>query len=107
MVAGGPDEGMSGQADKGITAKTFTAQYGLHQAAITSALGAVMGQLQINRQGGIQVGVGFRNDGNTVVAFCGQGVELYLGHAKPFSVEVIPERRPGNHKKTRSLSGTG
>src|SRR5690625_3075636 len=26
MVAGGPDEGMSGQADKGITAKTFTAQ---------------------------------------------------------------------------------
>lgn len=76
----GTQQGLCRQADKGIAAKALAADHGFQQAGIASAFGTAMRQFQIDRQRRIQIGVGFCNDGDAVVALGGQCIEFDFCH---------------------------
>jgi hypothetical protein len=78
--AAGADHRAGRQADEGITAEAFAAHHRLHQAGHASALGAGVRQLQVDAQRGVQVGIGFGDQRDAVVALCGEGLEFDFGH---------------------------
>src|SRR5690606_19328495 len=93
-------DGLGGQTDEGVPAETLSAHDRLEQAAIASTFGAAMRKLQVNGQGRVQVGIGFRNQGNAVVALCRQGVEFDLCHS---GLCVMFTYRPGQNQKNPAI----
>ena len=67
----------AGQADDRIAAKTLAALHRFEQIGV----GAI-GQLEVDRERGIEIGKGLEGNGNAVVAFSGQPVENGFNHDK-------------------------
>ncbi len=66
------------QADEGIAAEAFAADHAFQQKAVLAAAAGVS-QLQVQRQRGFQVGEGFRDQRNAVVALGAQALEFEFG----------------------------
>ncbi|CFN75143.1 Uncharacterised protein [Bordetella pertussis] len=101
--AAGADDGARRQADERVAAKALAAHHRLHQAAHAAALRAAVGQLEVDRQRRVEVGVGFRDQGNAVVALGGQRFEFKFSHVG--SRTAFFWYGPGMQQKARSSYG--
>ena len=71
-------EGARRQADEAVAAEALAAHHGFQQEAeLAAALG--MGQLQVQRQRGFEVGEGLGDQGNAVVALQRKALEFEFG----------------------------
>ncbi len=82
--ATGAQEGARRQADKAVAAKALTTHHGFQQKAVLAiALG--VGQLQIEREWGFEVGKRLGHQRNAVVALAGQAFEFkFCNHRAGF-----------------------
>ena len=106
VVAGGAQQGARGQADEGIAAETLAAHHRLEKKAQRLAAR----QLQIKRQRRLQIGEGFADQWNAVVALGGQALEFkfcdHVGALRgpgPLSCDSLCESRRGS--RANKLSG--
>jgi hypothetical protein len=76
--AGGAQQRAGGQADEAVAAEALAAHHRFQQEAVAAvALG--VGQLQVQRQGGFEVGERLRYQWDAVVALQGQTLEFEFG----------------------------
>jgi hypothetical protein len=75
VAAVGGDARRCRQADEGITAEALAALHGFEQVGVRA-----VGQLEVDREGRVEVGEGFQGQRNAVVALGGQLVEFGFGH---------------------------
>jgi hypothetical protein len=78
--AEGAQQGIGRQADKGVAAETLAADHRFEQEGVLAGV-LGLGQFQVQRERGFEVGKRFRNERNAVVALVGEGLEFEFGHA--------------------------
>jgi hypothetical protein len=79
-VAAGAQQRLGRQADEGVAAEALAADHRFQQEGVLAGVLA-LGQLQVERERGFEIGECFRDQGNTVVALRGQRFEFEFGHA--------------------------
>ena len=100
--AGGAQQGARRQADEAVAAESLAADDRLQQKAVgAGALGE--GQLQVQRQGGFEIGKRLHHQRNAVVALGCQALEFKFGnHASDLSI-----RQRRSTSQWRSHAGIG
>jgi hypothetical protein len=78
-VAAACAAGSRRQADEGIAAEALAADHRFEQEGVLAGVLA-LGQLQVQRERRFEVGEGFGDQGNAVVALGGQRFEFEFGH---------------------------
>ena len=68
LLAAHRDAGLGGQADEGIAPEAFAALHRFQQVGIR-----LVGELEIQRQRRVEIGEGFRDQRDAVVALLGEG----------------------------------
>ena len=79
VKAGGANYGGCWQTDEGIATEAFTAFDRLQQKAIFAAIGGLR-EFQVEGQWRFQIGKGFSDHRDTIVALCGQGFKFEFSH---------------------------
>ena len=69
------DARRGGQTDDRVASEALAALHGFEQVGVGR-----VGQLQVNRERGIEIRKGFEGNRNAVIALVGQGVEFGFGH---------------------------
>ena len=87
-----------GQADEAVAAEALAADHGLEQERVLAGVLA-LGQLQVQRERGFEIGKCFRDQGNTVVALRGERFEFEFGHAFLRAAREEGERAAISSKK--------
>ena len=75
LVAAHFETRFRGQANERVTPEAFTTNHGFEQIGI-----GLVGELEINRQRGVEIGEGLKQQGNAVVAGLRQPVEFGFSH---------------------------
>ncbi len=109
----GAQEGARRQADKAVAAKALTAHHRLQQKTVLAiALG--VGQLQIEREWGFEVGKRLGHQRNAVVALAGQAFEFkFCNHRAGFPVGathcagIVCGRRCDSFKPSAAVADEG
>ncbi len=78
-IAGGAQQRVGRQADEGIAAEALAAHHRLQQEGVLAGV-LRLGQLEVERERGFEVGEGFRDQWNAVIALVGQRFEFEFGH---------------------------
>jgi len=73
----GADADRRGEPDEGIAAETLAADHRLEQVRVRA-----VGELEIDRERGIEIGEGLGDDRNAVVAPGGELLEVLFGHLR-------------------------
>src|SRR3546814_16173027 len=74
---------------EGVAPEALAAHHRFQQAAVAAAFGTAMCQFQIDRQGRVQIGIGFRNKRYAVVALCCQCVEFDRSEERSVGKECV------------------
>jgi len=75
LMVGGAHQGAGGQADKGVAPETLAAHDGFKQ----KAQGLALGELEVERQRGVEVSQGLGHQGDAVMALGRQSEEVLFG----------------------------
>lgn len=78
-----PQHRAARQADDRVTAPLLAALDRLEQVGV-----GLVGQFQVDRQRGVEVGQGFTGQGDTVIAGSGQTQEFFAGHDMPRGLRI-------------------
>ncbi len=78
-LAAGAHQGVGRQADEGEAAEALAAHDRLQQEGVLAGV-LGLGQLEVERQRGLEIGEGLGDERNAVVALVGQRFEFEFGH---------------------------